>query len=961
MAAAPLIDFSTYVNSYRKEKDSSAPITNTRIGSTKLGIYGGAYSIPDLDYTNFLNKYASEIVEKGQPEYMTETQLPNNGPCLVDLDFRFPYETSERQYTKDHLDDLVGAYLEEFATMFQLDANTLFNIYVLEKPTFKRDEEKHVVKDGIHLVIGLSCERKMQIILRRRMIEHLREMWNDDLKITNTWEDVLDESITNGTTGWQMYKSVKPDCAAYELTHIYTVGYDTLDRQFTVNCCSATDPDWAPVWKDLVPKLSARCRTHPKLFYKSDFSKELDKTELPMSLRQTGPGTGASYTSTRQEQMSPFTAAVLCVRTQSELDNVVSDSLQSCRDSGKESDWNLIEIYEYTMGLPESYYGEGSYSKWVRVGIALKSVSNDAFFVWAAFSAQSTNFDWNMDSLYSKWQTFNNRENGLSVRSIMYWCRADAPEKYREIRLKCADFMLDRVMGGYEDVDEESKAIDRKGTTDCDLAQVLHNLYRDTYKCVSITNNIWYKYEEPRWVKIDAGVNLRKAISTELRALYMKKATQFMYLKENLSADEDPRKQKKITKFCDKLLSVCSRLGSTNDKKNIMTEAKELFYDAHFIEKLDANPYLLCFNNGVVDFKTKQFRRGTPEDYLTKCTNIDYKHYNTAEKNEIADQIRDFMHKLFPTKDIHDYMWEHLAASLIGVLPNQTWNIYIGDGQNGKSMLVKLMEYVLGEYKGALPINLLTDRRGKIGGASPEVVGLKGLRMAVAQEPQKGDCINDGIIKQLTSGLDTIEARGLYMAQMEVFYPQFELVLCTNYLMEIKSNDHGTWRRIRVVPFKSLFTDNPVNDDPDKPYQFLIDRTLEERLASWKEVFASMLVDIAYETQGKVKDCEEVVAASNAYRQSQDTIAEFIADQLEVDNNPNSKIQQAVLTQHFKTWYENNYDRKGRPTNKELIAYMDKKFKNKVGKEWCGVRIVFDKITSDEIDDNDIPDYAVSL
>jgi hypothetical protein len=347
------------------------------------------------------------------------------------------------------------------------------------------------------------------------------------------------------------------------------VGYDISDRQFTVDCRSSSDPDWSPAWKDLLPKLSARCRTHPKLFYKSEFSKELDKTELPVSLRQTS---GASIAAAaKQDSMSPFTQAVLCVRTPDELNSVVTDCLQTCRDSGTENDWNLIEIYEYTMGLPASYYGEGSYSKWVRVGIALKSVSNNAFFIWVAFSAQSSTFDWNIDALYSKWQTISNRENGLSVRSIMYWCRADAPEKYRDIRFKCADYMLDRVMGGYEDIDEESKAIDRKGTTDCDLAQVLHNLYRDTYKCVSITNNIWYKYEEPRWVKIDAGVNLRKAISTELRALYMKKANHFMHLRENLSADEDPRKQKKITKFCDKLLSVCSRLGSTNDKKNIMT------------------------------------------------------------------------------------------------------------------------------------------------------------------------------------------------------------------------------------------------------------------------------------------------------------------------------------------------------------------------------------------------------
>ncbi len=955
-----LIDFSTFVNAYRKEKGSADPITNTRIGKQERGIYGGSFSIPETDYAGFLNKYSAEILDKGKTEYMTEFQLLNNGPCLVDLDFRFPYETTERQYSKDHLDDLVGAYLEELTSMFQFDAMTSFNIYVMEKPTLRRDDEKQVVKDGIHLILGINCERKMQIVLRKRMIRRVQEMWSD-LPLLNSWEEVFDEGITNGSVGWQLYGSAKPDCAAYALTHIYMVGYDEMDRQPTVNCRSATDPDWRPVWRDLLPLLSARCRTHPKLFYRSDFAKELDRVQLPPSLVAGGGirlGDGALPT---PAVMCPFTAAVLHVRTADELENTVTECLHQCRDSGKEADWNLVEIFEYTMGLPEAYYGAGSYDKWIRVGLALKSVSADAFFVWVAFSAQSDTFDWNIRALYEKWESFASRENGLSVRSIMYWCRADAPEKYREIRFRCADMVLDRVMGSYEDIDEDAKTIDRKGTTDCDLAQVLHNLFRDMYKCVSITNNIWYKYQEPRWIQIDAGVNLRKSISGELRALYMKKANQFMHLRENLTADDDPRKQKKITKYCDKLLSVCSRLGSTNDKKNIMTEAKELFWDPHFVKKLDANPYLLCFNNGVVDFKTRQFRRGTPEDYLTKCTNMDYVHYDLTQPNPIVDQLRDFMHKLFPTQEIHDYMWEHLAATLIGVLPNQTWNIYTGDGQNGKSMLVKLMEYVLGEYKGELPVGLLTQDRGKLGGAMPEIVALKGLRYAVAPEAKKGDCINDAVVKQLTSGIDAIQARGLYKAEMEIFYPQFELVLCTNYLMQVKSNDHGTWRRIRVVPFKALFTDNPVDDDPDKPYQFLIDRSLEERLSGWAQVFASMLVDIAFETQGKVRDCNEVLEASNAYRQSQDTIAEFVHECLVVDNLPQSRTMPSVLQMQFKSWHENNYDRRDRPKNKELVAYMDRRFKNKVGKDWVGVRVNFEMSTGasasmDVVDDCDVAD-----
>jgi P4 family phage/plasmid primase-like protien len=425
-----------------------------------------------------------------------------------------------------------------------------------------------------------------------------------------------------------------------------------------------------------------------------------------------------------------------------------------------------------------------------------------------------------------------------------------------------------------------------------------------------------------------------------------------------LSSDEDNTKIQKITKFIDKMNAVAHRLGKTVEKKNIMTEAKELFYDPDFLDKLDANPYLLCFKNGVVDFKAKKFRPGTPEDYLSKCTGYDYTHVDVNEPNPVVDEVRDFMRKLFPLPRLHDYMWQHLAATLIGVLPNQTWNIYLGEGKNGKSVLVKLMEYVHGDYRGEMPVGVLTQDRGKIGGAMPEIVALKGLRLAVATEGRKGDCINDAVVKQLVSGIDAIQARGLYCAKMEVFYPQFDLVFMTNNLMKVKSNDFGTWRRIRVVPFMVLFTDNPVHDDPDNPYQVKIDRSIEHKLIGWKEVMASMLVDIAYQTEGVVTDCEEVLSASNAYRQSQDCLAEFINEELIQDNDPNSRITPAIVMHHFRTWYENNnYDRRDMPKTKELTAYLDKKFKRKQGKDWIGVRINFDAEQTEFIDNNDIPTY----
>jgi phage/plasmid-associated DNA primase len=191
------------------------------------------------------------------------------------------------------------------------------------------------------------------------------------------------------------------------------------------------------------------------------------------------------------------------------------------------------------------------------------------------------------------------------------------------------------------------------------------------------------------------------------------------------------KKIKTLQKRIDIIVDIIQRLSKTNDKKNIMTEAKELFFDPVFLEKLDQNPYLLCFRNGVIDFKERRFRRGLPEDYLSKCTNIDYIPIDPVKQSKILEEIHDFMNKLFPIQELRKYMWDHLASTLIGNNMNQTFNMYIGIGQNGKSVLVNLMEHVLGDYKSDVPLSLLTQQRTRIGGLAPELVQLKGVRYAV--------------------------------------------------------------------------------------------------------------------------------------------------------------------------------------------------------------------------------------
>ena len=359
---------------------------------------------------------------------------------------------------------------------------------------------------------------------------------------------------------------------------------------------------------------------------------------------------------------------------------------------------------------------------------------------------------------------------------------------------------------------------------------------------------------------------------------------------------------------------------------------------------MDANPYLMCFTNGVVDFKNKTFRDGTPQDYITKCTGIPYIVFDNKNEEhvEIKNGITKFMHQLFPVKALENYMWEHLASCLIGINPNQTFNIYRGSGSNGKSKLIELMSYALGEeggYKGTVPITLVTEKRNGIGGTSSEVIQLKGARYAVMQEPKKDEKLNEGIMKELTGG-DPIQARALY-SESQIFTPQFKLVVGTNSLFEINSNDDGTWRRIRIVDFMSKFISSEGEQhNHDTQYIFPMDKSLDDKLESWAPLFASLLVEKAFQTDGIVNDCDIILASSSKYRQNQDHIAAFINEMIVKTDVPNDKVGKTGLMEQFKLWFQNNEGMRKMPKGSELYEFMEKKFGKAKPKGWFGIKFI---------------------
>lgn len=898
-----------FLRKHSIKKDDTRPITHTRIGNTSLNIFGGKYHIPEDELDVFYKLYHKHVFVNKQNEYLTEVQNKDgNSQILIDLDFRFDTSINKRIHSTDHIDDIVELYMEKIGNMVIFKNQTKIPIYVFERDDVNITND--FTKDGIHIIIGLAMEHTAQTLLRESILKEVSNVLGD-LPLVNDYDSVLDNTITQGTTNWQLYGSCKPGNKPYKIKHKYTYIYLEDEECFDIE----KETIHTPNHKELLPLISAQNKKLLSVDYNEKTRQKIlqmkengpKKTKKNNYIKKTSPGLGGVFT----KNISTIDYSSITSAEQLEdLTNALFESISH-------SKYYLHETYRFLMSLPKKYYD--NYENWIKCGWALHNTDMCMFIPWMYFSSQWENFNFDdIEGYYEVW--IKMKDEGLSHRSIMYWSKQDNPNEFNKIRMETIDY--------YMEISIKSSQV-----TESDVAQVLYQLYKDEFRCASIKNRTWFHFKSHRWVEIDLGTTLRYNISRVLSKMYADKGddlTRVLHEKKPQN-DEEVSKFGRLRTIAGRYSELSTELKKTAMKQNVMKEVAEIFYDEdkNFIEKLDKNPYLLCFTNGVYDFKEGIFRPGMPDDYISLSTNIPYIPFDPTNQVHITrkQEVESFFHQLFPIPELYTYMWEHLASTLIGINKNQTFNIYNGVGRNGKSTLIDLMSAVLGEYICEIPITLVTQKRNAIGSASPEIANLKGKRYAIMNEPSKGERLNDGIMKQLTGG-DSLTGRALFKEPV-TFKPAFKLAVCTNNLFDIKSNDDGTWRRIRLCEFLSKFVKD-ANATQESPYVYEIDFDINKKFESWKYVFMSMLVDIAYKTQSVVTDCDMVLKASSKYRCEQDHVLEFFNEKI-IKGDQYSVIKRTEVYQEFKTWYEVMYG-KGVPKGKELYDFLD----TKIGKYDCG-------------------------
>ena len=1003
----PKIIFSKFLSAFRKTPETANTFehTHTRIGNVQLNLPMGSYCIPSDKMDGMKTAYKNLVFNKTPEtptsdgahlapsgmEYLTERQLPNDAPIMIDLDLRYTPDVTERQHSSEHIDDMVEMYADVLSKLTEgtdsgSSSNEVIPLYVMQKDEVHMEKDK--TKDGLHIMIGLLMDKAGQLLLRKKMIPELTNGWID-IPITNTWDDVIDEAVSKRNANWQLYGSRKPGFGVYRVTQYYELATG-VDGKLTVSKKNLRTVTLDTVLRDVTVRNTNFTKRPIRDTYKSEYDaivrsigsnrpnriRAVDDTESGDQLTPNS-SSGGMYSSRYEKQPYPW-SAVRHITSEEILDTEI-DAMINAGDRMLNN--TLRETHLYTMLLAEEYWGEGTYAKWYSVGLALRNTDQRLFLTWVRMSCKSDSFVFETDfqDLYLKWCSMPlNNSTEITNRSIMFWARSAEPDEYKRIKNSMlTTYIQDVIRAPNED----------------NIANIMKHMFKDEWVCTSISHNVWYQFVDGRWQENECGTGIRRLISGPVHDVFFRYLQEEVLFKTNHSpqggqivnnsiiqsanasanasaanttiprgnvttttqqfipvdAAEDKDENKELV---NQLSNICGHVKRTAWKNNIMKELQEKFYDREFMNKLDANPRLMGFKNGVVDFDKKVFRQGQPEDYLSMCAGCAYtplSELTSPAEIDLINEVKTFITELFPNKSLCEYMWDHLASILIGNNINNVFNIYTGTGANGKSAMVDLLTVCLADYKGVVPLTLVTQKRTSIGSTTPEIAQLKRVRFAVMQESSKGDKLNEGILKELTGG-DDLQARALYRDSV-TFRPQFKLCVCTNTLFDISAMDDGTWRRIHVNPFESKFHPDPYNNEKkfpvkEYPHQFKVVKRLDNKFPKWAPILMAILVDRAYTTDGHVGSCELVESHCEKYRMSQDYLMEFVTEC--VRETEGDRLTKTDAKEEFKRWYQDTHG-KPPPSIRELTEYMDKKYGKYQKGGWRNIGIVYDDDEDDFI------------
>jgi len=930
--------------------------TDKRV-ATITGQTGGKYHIADKEYPEFLDLiYAYIFQDNGRPMNLIEQPHPMGPkPLTIDLDFRYRRERAlDHPFENSNTKVFVEKLVEGLNLFFDLSVYESLRFFICLRPQAYEDKAKGEIKDGIHIMcpdLVLSYEK--QAVLRRWAIS--QDAVNEAFKgtgFTNAPVDVYDESCTR-KQGWFFYGESKPNIPAYTLKTVLiykpetdswsndpVTNYDDRELLELLSVRYGLAVDDNDVKEDVKPMFErmtnaavvappANADPINEVIVGGALVQEAMDMRLPETLDEdldlVKRFVKECLSPERADGYDSWKRVGWCLHNISPTEDIfnlwMEFSAKSPKFSGndiarlkrdwiggmrKEGDGRRLTIRSLRHWASEDnpvayrdilekdlinyvlHYVSPTHNHVARL---MKRMFQDNYV--ASLGGRSTEW-FEFDPDRHMWKKIN---QGVALRNMISLEVADMVMEARN------RFKRDPEYNKMEALATNNKSLEA-------LTMTLNQLVQKRTACREIN-----KIDEAREIDLEI-----RQVESDIEQISKRQ--------ELMRADVKDKKFAELTE-------LEMKLYNSGFKDSVMKECIGLFYEENFENSLNSNPLRFGCANGVLRLdalkpdpenpgKMKPMRKeegdpynffehGTPEDYVTfqagrdlpEYEPISYYEYDPADPNQA--EIADFFAKLFPRPELRAWVLKLLASCLEGKNREQCYYTFQGVGSNGKSKLVDLMIMTLGDYQSSLQSTALTRKRPESGAANPDIMSIKNKRFIYMQEPDDKEPLNTSRMKQF-SGEDAVEARALYGDQ-DRFKVAGKLFMMCNELPPINSMDHGTWRRVRLIPFESKFV-VPGDKDIGKPNIFLRDMNLNSKLKKWRSSFLSLLVHIyvteyAISDNGTLEPAPQVVMKeSENYRGTFDSYAKFKGARIRMQKDSDEQVTLNDIWRSYRYWYD---------------------------------------------------------
>lgn len=305
-----------------------------------------------------------------------------------------------------------------------------------------------------------------------------------------------------------------------------------------------------------------------------------------------------------------------------------------------------------------------------------------------------------------------------------------------------------------------------------------------------------------------------------------------------------------------------NRYGDLGHREKLVRDAKTI-YVVEFKE-FDSHPDLYNCKNGTLDLKTGDFREHRSSDMLTQVSNVFY------DENAKCERWDKFIDEVMEGDEQSKALLQMISGyCLSGSTKLECFFMLYGEStRNGKGTFNNVMFKMHNDYAKTLRTEALSAKSFYGNGDSPNesIASLNGARYVCVSEPGESLVLDSDLVKALTGG-DPITARFLHQHNF-TFFPQFKIVINTNFLPLIKDDTIFSSERLFVLNFTRHF--DAANRDNDLKNKLVKDENMSG-IFNWCYEGYKML-----ERSGTLKTPDKSKAIFNQYREDSDTTQQFI-------------------------------------------------------------------------------------